>query len=117
MPKRRQSSRRFAPSCIASRTNSRRCSIFDTSSHGMDSLLRDNFLPSLTCRLCPRTPVGYLSGLNIHAGHPVSFASGRLKLDGPHECLARGHSRHLFGDMTDTFYVGQVDCCDLMACE
>jgi hypothetical protein len=38
IPNRRHNSRRFAPSIIASLTNSRRASIFDTSVHGMDGL-------------------------------------------------------------------------------
>src|SRR5689334_9716145 len=30
-------------------------------------------------------------------------------------CLVRGHDRHPFGDITDTFLIGQVDCCDLVS--
>src|SRR4051794_28894738 len=30
------------------------------------------------------------------------------------ECSARTHSLHLFGDMVDTFWVTQIDRCDLM---
>ena len=30
------------------------------------------------------------------------------------KCSDRGHSRHLFGDMTDTFSARQVDGCDLV---
>src|ERR1700704_4345012 len=41
----------------------------------------------------------------------VRRAAARL-LDGPVTCSYRGHSRHLFGDMTDTFGVGQVDGSD-----
>src|ERR1700730_4358257 len=33
------------------------------------------------------------------------------------ECLARGHDRHLFGDMTDTFVLGQVDVCNFKGAE
>jgi hypothetical protein len=33
------------------------------------------------------------------------------------KCLARGHDRHLFGDITDTLVVGQVDICDLIGAE
>src|SRR5262245_21415415 len=32
-------------------------------------------------------------------------------------CLARGHDRHLFGDITDTLLLGQVDICDLVGGE
>src|ERR1700704_276219 len=32
-------------------------------------------------------------------------------------CLARGHDRHLFGDITDTFWAGQVDTRDLVGAE
>src|SRR5262245_15933065 len=32
-------------------------------------------------------------------------------------CLVRGHDRHLFGDITDTLLVGQVDFGDLVSCE
>ena len=33
------------------------------------------------------------------------------------KCLARRHDRHLFGDMTDTFALGQVDVCDFVGSE
>ena len=33
------------------------------------------------------------------------------------KCSARGHDRHLFGDITDTFFAGQVDRCDLVSAE
>src|SRR3978361_207011 len=33
------------------------------------------------------------------------------------KCLDRGHSRHLFGDMTDTFSARQVDGGDLVSGE
>src|ERR1700683_1343164 len=33
------------------------------------------------------------------------------------ECLARRHDRHLFGDMTDTFVLGQVDVCNFIGTE
>src|SRR5438128_736150 len=33
----------------------------------------------------------------------------RWKLDGRLKCSVRGDSRHLFGDMTDGFWFGQVD--------
>src|SRR6266567_3789747 len=39
------------------------------------------------------------------------------RLGGPVKCSHLGHSRHLFGDMTDTFGAGQVDGSDPMACE
>src|SRR5215469_7517247 len=42
IPKRRHNSRRLAPSRRARRTNSRLSSIFDTSRHGTDGLLRAN---------------------------------------------------------------------------
>jgi hypothetical protein len=32
-------------------------------------------------------------------------------------CLVRGHDRHLFGDITDTLLVGQVDFGNLVSCE
>src|SRR5262252_5068501 len=35
----------------------------------------------------------------------------------PAFCSAWGHGEHLFGDMTDTLVVGQVDGCDLMGGE
>src|SRR5262252_2768451 len=38
-------------------------------------------------------------------------------VDGRDKCLVRGHGRHLFGDITDTFGVGQVDGCDLVGAE
>src|SRR6185312_16709168 len=55
-------------------------------------------------------------------GHPVDAASAleskrAMHLDGRHLCSARRHSRHLFGDMTDTFWAGQVDGCDLVGGE
>ncbi len=36
---------------------------------------------------------------------------------GQRDCLARGHGRHVFGDITDTFLVGQVNVGDLMSAE
>ena len=39
------------------------------------------------------------------------------KMDGPYVCSARGHSGHLFGDMTDGFWFGQVDSCDVVGSE
>ena len=33
------------------------------------------------------------------------------------KCSDRGHGRHLFGDMTDTFSARQVDGCDLVGGE
>src|SRR5260370_2469354 len=36
---------------------------------------------------------------------------------GPTCCSYRGHTRHLFGDMTDTFGIGQVDGSNPVACE
>src|SRR5205823_6027212 len=38
-------------------------------------------------------------------------------VDGRDKCLARGHGRHVFGDITDTFLVGQVNVGDLMSAE
>src|SRR5258708_25680990 len=35
-------------------------------------------------------------------------------MDARVKCLARGHDRHLFGDITDTLIVGQVYRCDLV---
>ncbi len=32
-------------------------------------------------------------------------------------CSVRGHDRHLFGDITDTLWFGQVDSCDLVGGE
>jgi hypothetical protein len=38
-------------------------------------------------------------------------------VDGRDECLAWGHDRHLFGDITDTLVLGQVDICDFVGTE
>jgi hypothetical protein len=46
-----------------------------------------------------------------------SFAKCSGILGRPVKCSVRGHSRHLFGDMTDTFSARQVDGGDLMGGE
>src|SRR5262245_52242761 len=38
-------------------------------------------------------------------------------MDARVNCSARGHDRHVFGDITDTLGAGQVDGCDLMGAE
>ena len=38
-------------------------------------------------------------------------------MDGRDKCLVGGHGRHLFGDITDTFGIGQVDFGDLVSAE
>ena len=47
----------------------------------------------------------------------VSPLMSRCLMDARVKCLARGHDRHLFGDITDTFVIGQVDSRDLMGGE
>src|SRR5258705_10816761 len=49
-----------------------------------------------------------LTGPSMVGGTQPSILHGRAK------CSHRGHSRHLFGDMTDTFRLGQVDGRDPM---
>src|SRR5436305_13809000 len=94
MPNRRQSSRRLASGCIASRTNSRRSSITDTSRHGMDGLLAALSTPIMMCRPCPRTPVGYVPGLYTCPGHPRlnSVLKGKTWMSG----TRAGHDGVLF---------------------
>jgi hypothetical protein len=43
--------------------------MIDASSHGMDGLPQSQFHAIVMCRLCPRTPVGHVPGLNIKPGH------------------------------------------------
>ena len=47
----------------------------------------------------------------------VSLCARRRSMDCRVKCLARGHDRQLFGDITDTFGIGQVYVCDVMGTE
>src|SRR5688500_14079694 len=49
--------------------------------------------------------------------HSVAANPRRYGMDGRVKCSAREHSRHVFGDMADTFLIGQVDCSDLVGAE
>src|SRR3954471_8442209 len=64
----------------------------------------------------PPTSVGS-RGRNLTAHAAPHFFSLSQFRHGRACCSVRGHGRHLFGDITDSFVVGQVDRCDLMACE
>ncbi len=47
----------------------------------------------------------------------VGFGRSLVSVIAGLECLARGHGRHLIGDMTDTFAGRQVDGSDLVSGE
>lgn len=48
------------------------------------------------------------------AAAPLRFAREGLAQHLPRNCSDRGDGRHLFGDMTDTLFLGQVDSCDVV---
>ncbi|MGA8494613.1 MAG: hypothetical protein WB764_03980, partial [Xanthobacteraceae bacterium] len=54
---------------------------------------------------------GFMPGIHVF------IPAERKDMDGRDKCLARGHDRHLFGDMTDTFVLGQVDVCNFISTE
>src|SRR3984957_10300946 len=47
----------------------------------------------------------------------ISISSSQAYRDGRDKCLAWGHDRHLFGEITDTLSVGQVNVCDFISAE
>src|SRR5688572_13080586 len=51
---------------------------------------------------------------SIDSGFGIAFPPQR---HGRACCLVQGHDRQLFGDITDTSFVGQVDICDLVGSE
>src|SRR5262249_3897424 len=66
---------------------SRRSSTTDTSRQGMEGL-PSRFHATMTCRSCPRTPVGDVSGPYTCPGHPRLFSSLCEDVDARDE---RGH--------------------------
>jgi len=55
---------------------------------------------------CRLVMAGFMPAIHV-------FRAARKGVDGRDKCLVRGHGGHLFGDITDTFWVSQVDACDL----
>src|SRR5262245_48802631 len=67
--------------------------------------------------LCRARP--YLSSVMpaLGAGIHVLLVLMSKDVDGRDKCSVRGHDRHLFGDITDTFRAGQVNVGDLVGAE